>query len=66
MYNMPFIDYKMKVEINGKSGVVVGHSNSGFTAKMDDGKEVPFHPTWETAYFGNDGHIVADFRKQNK
>lgn len=62
-YKMYFLERNMKVEINGKPGVVIGHSNSGLTAKMDDGREVPFHPTWETVYYGSDGHTVADYRK---
>jgi hypothetical protein len=64
-YRLPFLKAGMRVEINGKPGVVVGRSNSGLTAKMDDrGKELAFHPTWETVYYGEDMSIVADFRRQ--
>ncbi|MDR1981516.1 MAG: hypothetical protein LBQ39_07860 [Tannerellaceae bacterium] len=59
---MEFLERNMRVEIDGKQGVVVGHSNSGLTAKLDNGREVCFHPTWKIVYFDNDGNIVADYR----
>lgn len=66
MYGMRDVKIGTKVEIDGRSGVVWGHSNSGFMAKLDDGQKVPFHPTWETVYYHPDGRVMFDYRRKKK
>jgi hypothetical protein len=65
-YDMPFLKASMRVSINGRFGNVTSHSNSGLQAKLDNGRSVSFHPTWETIYYDDRGNIVKDYRKFNK
>jgi hypothetical protein len=65
-YDMPFLKANMRVNINGRYGYVISHSNSGLRAKLDNGKYVSFHPTWETIYYDNQANVIKDYRGINK
>ena len=62
-YDIPLLRFGTRVVVSGKPGKVSGISSSGLKAKLDIGKTICFHPTWETAYFDDNGDIFKDFRK---
>lgn len=60
----------MMVEVDGHIGTIVGMNGSAnldviFANQQKFGKHPQnCHPTWRTAYFDQDGNIIADYRNK--
>lgn len=56
----------MRISIRGKMGTIVGGNNSlNLDVVMDDNWYISnCHPWWETVYYDDNGHIVADYREK--
>jgi len=66
-YDMPFLEIGMNVAVNGTPAKISGVSNSGLKGiVIDTGKEISFHPTWETCYFDKDWKVIKDYRTKKK
>lgn len=63
---LPYIYRGMKVEVWGKSGVIVGANHSANLDVVFDGEwhKSNCHPYDETVYFDAKNNIVGDFRKK--
>jgi len=61
---VPFIKKGMRIEMNGKSGIIKDFNRSANLDVLFDGdkKKSNCHPTWETVYFDKDNNIIVDFR----
>lgn len=64
-YNMPWLKEGLRVEYQGKSGVITGFIISYIQVRLD-GETVaqPCHPKWEMKYFDADGNVLADFTEK--
>jgi hypothetical protein len=63
--NVPFARCGMKVEVDGRAGVIVGHNSSAnfdvlFTDGENKGLVLNCHPNWMMKYFDEDGKEVLD------
>ncbi|MBG9693262.1 hypothetical protein ABD91_21230 [Lysinibacillus sphaericus] len=60
---MPFLKRSMRVEVDGKMGVVTSGNSSGNINVRFDGQKYTenCHPHWRTRYFDKLGNIVADY-----
>ena len=63
-HTMPFLKRGMRVEVNGKMGVVTSGNHSLNINVRYDGNNYSqnCHPKWETRYFDKDGVVIADYR----
>ena len=62
--NIPFAYVGMRVEVDGKPGVITGHNSSAnLNVLFDDGQQSNCHPNWMVKYFDNAGRFVAEFKK---
>ena len=59
-----FVRIGMRVEVDGRSGVIVGANNSANLDVIFDGQNHKgnVHPYWETVYFGDNGEVLRDYR----
>lgn len=62
---VPFAEIGMRVELQGKRGVIKGFNSSANLDVIFDGdkKKTNCHPTWEMIYFNSGGSIAKDFRE---
>lgn len=63
---VPFAKVGMKVECEGRAGVIVGRNNSAnfdvlFTEGKHSGQVLNCHPNWMMRYFDNDGNLIKEF-----
>ena len=63
--NMPWLEYGMVVEMDGKRGFIRGGNASANLDVEFPGQDwlSNVHPWWETVYY-KDGEVIADYRKQ--
>ena len=63
--SMPFLKRGMRVEVNGKMGVVTsGNVSLNINVRYDGNNySQNCHPKWETRYFNKDGTVIADYTK---
>jgi hypothetical protein len=58
---LPFAHIGMKVECDGRRGVILGHTDSAnFEVLFDDGARLCCHPRWMMRYFADDGALILD------
>ncbi|GIN08709.1 hypothetical protein J1TS1_28540 [Shouchella clausii] len=64
MRDMPFLKRGMRVEVDGKMGVVTsGNRSLNINVRLDGEKHSGnCHPKWQTRYFDKNGNVVADYR----
>lgn len=64
--SMPFLKRGMRVEVNGKMGVVTsGNASLNINVRYDGNNfSQNCHPKWETRYFDAEGNVIADYRKE--
>lgn len=62
---IPFANIGMRIELEGKRGIIKGVNNSANLDVIFDGEKAKTncHPTWEMIYFNNNGSICKDFRE---
>ena len=62
-YILPFLKRGMRVEVNGRMGVVTSGNGSGNIDVRFDGERlsVNCHPHWRTRYFDEEGNVIADY-----
>ena len=59
---VPFIELGMKVDVNGKSGIIVGNCGLSLAVCMNGNTWWSnCHPNWRTKYYNNDGKLLAEF-----
>jgi len=65
--SMPFLKRGMRVEVNGKMGVITsGNDSLNINVRLDGEKySGNCHPKWETRYFDKDGKVIADYRQES-
>ena len=66
---MPFLRGGLRIfNDTGQHGKVVGGSGAGYVLiKFHYQRWLHiYHPTWELAYFDKQGHILADYRTEQK
>lgn len=58
-----FAEVGMRVEVDGKSGVIVGSNSSMNLDVCFDGQswKENCHPWWRVKYFTHDGHLIKEF-----
>ena len=63
--DMPWIKRGMRVEVDGRMGVVTSGNHSGnINVRLDGEKHAGnCHPWWKTRYFDGDGNVIADYRE---
>lgn len=64
MRGMPFLKRGMRVEVDGKMGVVTsGNRSLNINVRLDGEKHSGnCHPKWQTRYFDKKGNVIADYR----
>ena len=64
MRKLPFIIKGMKIEVEGKLGVVIGGNEYGNIDVKFCGSPciANCHPTFETVYYDEHGRVLADYR----
>jgi len=62
---VPFVEIGMRVELQGKKGIIKGFNSSANLNVLFDGEkdETNCHPTWEMIYYNSNGSICKDFRE---
>ncbi|WP_201785154.1 MULTISPECIES: hypothetical protein [Bacillaceae] len=60
---MPFLKRGMRVEVDGKMGVVTAGNRSLNINVRFDGEKYSgnCHPKWRTRYFDKNGNVIADY-----
>ncbi len=63
--HMPWLKRGMLIDMNGKRyRVTGGNSQMNINAKPVDGGPVGrLHPWWQTTYYGENGEVIADYKK---
>ncbi len=62
--NMPWVEYGMEIELEGRRGIIRGgNSSANFDVEFpgDDWLH-NVHPWWQTVYY-KDGKIIADYKE---
>lgn len=60
-YNLPFLKRGMRVEANGKSGVVTSVKSAYVRVKLDEAKKTSlWHPTWNMKYFDENNKLLKE------
>jgi len=60
--NIPFAYCGMKVSVNGRFGVIIGHNSSAnLDILFDDGTNGSCHPNWKMTYYKASGEIIKQF-----
>jgi hypothetical protein len=59
--NMPFLKRGMKVEVNGKLGIIKGGDPYGLLRVDFDGEMKSCNPKVDIRYFDKDGNIIAEY-----
>ena len=64
---IPFAEIGMRVEFEGKRGVIKGTNSSANLDVLFDGEKQKSncHPTYEMIYFNNNGSICMDYREED-
>lgn len=63
---VPLVDYGTEVELRGDRGFIIGcNSSCNFDVQFDRGI-FNCHPNSELVYFGIDGEVLYDFRKESE
>lgn len=58
-----FLERNMRVEVNGKTGRVVGNHGFNLLVRFDEtGFEQNCHPTWMVKYFNTQGELIKEFK----
>lgn len=62
--NIPFAYVGMRVEVDGKPGVITGHNSSAnLNVLFDDGQQSNCHPNWMMRYFDKRGKLIKEFKE---
>ncbi len=62
--NIPFAYVGMRVEVDGKPGVITGHNSSAnLNVLFDNGQVMNCHPNWMMKYFDKRGHLIKEFKE---
>ncbi len=59
---MPWVCVGMRIEVDGRPGVIKGGNDSGNLDVIFDGDNYRsnVHPSWETKYYDGDGKLIAE------
>jgi hypothetical protein len=60
--DVPFAKIGMKVELDGKTGYIVGNNNdANFDVEFENGSVFNCHPNWKMKYFDDSGQLIKEF-----
>lgn len=60
---LDFLQRNMRVEVDGKPGIVTGHHGHNLLVKFDGQKHSSnCHPHWMTKYFDSEGKLIAEYK----